>query len=388
MEEEAAKDTTFHCSFHDSETIYPHRSSPTGAPTGPVATPIISEHQPLGRTRPLVLVAFVSGALGQDTSNDASTVSPQDIYDLSEDDFKLWLSGRQPKAWEAGSSNTNPPTTTTTTTTTPRATSSVSVFRTTTPTPTTPATPSFLTTSTTIPPTVPPSDGKSWFEEEDTATPRPSTVLGEQFRPAGEDFAQWLERQMNRVQEVTFVPQTTLTGDQLAGAGLVTRLTTIRNRIPATTFHPLPVTDYAPVTTPTPPTTAPTYLPTAQGTIAPAVAPGPLDLQQWLRDQLQTSQRLTDNLLAQWGQGGSVVRSDGHHYTPSAVSYQTSALIHGLQGVSHSGHVRNEPIPVAVHTPIRRVFYPAGSFVYSHPQVPQYGSFVGNYKAPLVIKYQ
>uniref|UniRef100_A0A182WJW5 Uncharacterized protein n=1 Tax=Anopheles minimus TaxID=112268 RepID=A0A182WJW5_9DIPT len=337
----------------------------------------------------LVLVAFVSGALGQDTSNDASTVSPQDIYDLSEDDFKLWLSGRQPKAWDAGSSNTSPPTTTTTT---PSTTTSASVFRTTTST--TPATPSFLTTSTPIPPTFPPSDGKSWFEEEDTVTSRPA-VLGEQFKPAGEDFAQWLERQMNRVQQVTFVPQTTLTGDQLAGAGLVTRLTTIRNRIPATTSHPLPVTDFAPVTTPTPSTTAPTYLPTPQGTIAPAAAaPGPHDLQQWLRDQLQTSQRLTDNLLAQWGAGGSIVRSDGHHYTPSAVSYQTSALIHGLQGVSHSGQVRNEPIPVAVHhnapsnvPSIRRVFYPAGSFFYSHPQVPHYGSFVGNYKSPLVIKY-
>ncbi|XP_053667261.1 uncharacterized protein LOC128716366 [Anopheles marshallii] len=334
----------------------------------------------------LVLVAFVAGALGQDTSNDASTVSPQDIYDLSEDDFKLWLSGRQPKAWEGGASNTSP----SATTTTPRPTTPASVFRTTTPA-TTPSTPSFLTTSTTIRPTAPFSDGKSWFEEEDTATAGPA-VLGEQFKPAGENFEQWLERQMNRVQEVTFVPQTTLTGDQLAGAGLVTRLTTIRNRIPATTFRSVPVTDFAPVTTPTPPIPAPAYLPAApQGSIASTASSGPLDLQQWLRDQLQTSQRLTDNLLAQWGASGAIVRADGHHYTPNAVSYQTSALIHGLQGVSHSGHVRNEPVPVTVQrrpTPNvpRRVFYPAGSFFYSHPQVPQYGSFVGH-QTPLVIKY-
>uniref|UniRef100_A0A182RQW9 Uncharacterized protein n=1 Tax=Anopheles funestus TaxID=62324 RepID=A0A182RQW9_ANOFN len=332
----------------------------------------------------LVLVAFVASALGQSTSNDASTVSPQDIYDLSDDDFKLWLSGRQPKAWDAGSSNSNP----STTTTTPRTTSSASVFRTTTSV-TTPTPPSFLTTSTTIRPT----DGKSWFEEEETVTSQPA-VLGEQFKPAGEDFAQWLERQMHRVQEVTFVPQTTLTGDQLAGAGLVTRLTTIRNRIPATTFHPAPESDFTPVTTPNPPTAAPAYLPTEQPVISPAAAPGTVDLQQWLRDQLQTSQRLTDNLLAQWGASGSILRSDGQHYTPNAVSYQTSALIHGLQGVSHSGQVRNEPVPVAVQhgaspsvPTIRRVFYPAGSFFYSHPQVPHYGPFVGNYKTPLVIKY-
>ncbi|XP_052893617.1 uncharacterized protein LOC128301267 [Anopheles moucheti] len=337
----------------------------------------------------LVLVAFVAGVLGQDTTNDASTVSPQDIYDLSEDDFKLWLSGRQPKAWEGGSSNTSP----SVITTTPRTTTPVSVFRTTTPA-TTPSTPSFLTTattSTTIRPTDPFSDGKSWFEEEDTATARPA-VLGEQFKPAGEDFEQWLERQMNRVQEVSFVSQTTLTGDQLAGAGLVTRLTTIRNRIPTTTFHSVPVTDFAPVTTPTPHAIpAPTYLPAGQGSIGSAASSGALDLQQWLRDQLQTSQRLTDNLLVQWGPSGAIVRSDGHHYTPNAVSYQTSALIHGLQGVAHSGHVRNEPIPVtAQHRPTpnvpRRVFYPAGSFIYSHPQVPQYGSFVGH-QTPLVIKY-
>ncbi|XP_050075030.1 transcription initiation factor TFIID subunit 12-like [Anopheles maculipalpis] len=344
----------------------------------------------------LVAVTLVAGVLGQDTSNDASTVSPQDIYDLSDDDFKLWLSGRQPKAWE-GDSASSSSSIVSTTTTTPRTTTPPSVFRTTTTTTTTtPTTPSFLTTtSQTISPNEPsPSDVKSWFEEEETVTSRPD-VLGEQFKPAGEDFAQWLERQMNRVQEVTFVPQTTLTGDQLAGAGLVTRLTTIRNRIPATTFPPLPVTDFAPVPTTTPPAPAPSlaseYLPVAeQGTIAPAVAPGPLDLQQWLRDQLQTSQRLTDNLLAQWTPGGSIVRSDGHHYTPNAVSYQTSALVHGLQGVSHSGHVRNQPIPVAVHhsaPSIRRVFYPSGSFIYAQPQVPQYGSFVGSYKTPLVIKY-
>ncbi|XP_035907808.1 mucin-5AC-like isoform X1 [Anopheles stephensi] len=346
----------------------------------------------------LVAVTLVAGVLGQDTSNDASTVSPQDIYDLSEDDFKLWLSGRQPKAWEGGSSSSS----SSTATSAPQTTTLPSVFRTTTnntpttPT-TTPTTPNFLTTSTTIRPIEPSSDGKSWFEEEDTATPRPD-LLGDQFKPAGEDFAQWLERQMNRVQEVTFVPQTTLTGDQLAGAGLVTRLTTIRNRIPATTFPPLPVTDFAPVTTSAPPpppapapSSAPAYLPAEQDTIAPAAAaPGPLDLQQWLRDQLQTSQRLTDNLLAQWTPSGSIVRSDGQHYTPNAVSYQTSALVHGLHGVSHSGHVRHQPIPVAVHhnaPTIRRVFYPAGSFIYSHPPVPQYSSYVGNYKAPLVIKY-
>ncbi|XP_035907811.1 mucin-5AC-like isoform X2 [Anopheles stephensi] len=320
----------------------------------------------------LVAVTLVAGVLGQDTSNDASTVSPQDIYDLSEDDFKLWLSGRQPKAWEGGSSSSS----SSTATSAPQTTTLPSVFRTTTnntpttPT-TTPTTPNFLTTSTTIRPIEPSSDGKSWFEEEDTATPRP---------------------------DLTFVPQTTLTGDQLAGAGLVTRLTTIRNRIPATTFPPLPVTDFAPVTTSAPPpppapapSSAPAYLPAEQDTIAPAAAaPGPLDLQQWLRDQLQTSQRLTDNLLAQWTPSGSIVRSDGQHYTPNAVSYQTSALVHGLHGVSHSGHVRHQPIPVAVHhnaPTIRRVFYPAGSFIYSHPPVPQYSSYVGNYKAPLVIKY-
>uniref|UniRef100_A0A182KBB6 Uncharacterized protein n=1 Tax=Anopheles christyi TaxID=43041 RepID=A0A182KBB6_9DIPT len=342
----------------------------------------------------LVLVAFVSGVLGQDASNEASTVSPQAIYDLSEDDFKLWLSGRQPKAWEGGSPSSSTPTTTTTPST-PSTTTPVSVVRTTS-TSTTPAPPNFLTT--TALPSIPSSDGKSWLEEEeDIATPG-SDVLGEQFKPAGEDFAQWLERQMNRVQEVTFVPQTTLAGDQQPGAGLVTRLTTIRNRIPATTYQPM--TDFVPVTTSQRPlpshqtTTAPSYLPVEQGTNVPAAIPAPLDLHQWLRDQLQTSHRLTDNLLAQWTPGGTLVRSDGHHYTPNAVSYQTSALIHGLQGVSHSGHVRNEPIHspvVAVHTtapPIRRVFYPAGSFFYSHPQVPQYGSFVGHYKTPLVIKYQ
>uniref|UniRef100_A0A182PXZ8 Uncharacterized protein n=1 Tax=Anopheles epiroticus TaxID=199890 RepID=A0A182PXZ8_9DIPT len=341
----------------------------------------------------LVLVAFVASVLGQDASNEASTVSPQDIFDLSEDDFKLWLSGRQPKAWEGGSTSTGS-STSTTTTTTPRTTTSASVFRTTS-TSTTPSPTSFQTTSTstTSRPSIPFTDGKSWFEEEDTATHRPD-VLGEQFKPAGEDFAQWLERQMNRVQEVSFVPQTTLTGDLLPGAGLVTRLTTIRNRIPATTFRP--VTDFVPVTTSPPPppqpteqTTASSYLPFEQGTTAPAAIPAPIDLHQWLRDQLQTSQRLTDNLLAQWAPGGTIVRSDGQHYTPNAVSYQSSALIHGVQGVSHSGHVLNSPV-VAVHTtatPIRRVFYPAGSFIYSHPQEPQYGSFVGSYKSPLVIKY-
>uniref|UniRef100_A0A182XP96 DUF4794 domain-containing protein n=1 Tax=Anopheles quadriannulatus TaxID=34691 RepID=A0A182XP96_ANOQN len=351
----------------------------------------------------LALVAFAASALGQDASSEASTVSPQAIFDLSEDDFKLWISGRQPKAWEGEASSSG---TTTTPASTPRTTTPASVFRTTS-TPTTPAPPSFLTTTTSTTTTspfdsFPPSDGKSWFEEEegDTATPRPD-VLGEQFKPAGEDFAQWLERQMNRVQEVTFVPQTTLTGDQLPGAGLVTRLTTNRNRIPATTFQP--VTDYVPVTTTPPPpppspsshqTSAPAYLPVEQVTHAHAPAatiPAPLDLHQWLRDQLQTSQRLTNNLLAQWTPGGAIVRSDGHHYTPNAVSYQSSALIHGLQGVSHSGHLRHEPV-VAVHTtatPIRRVFYPAGSFIYSQPApVPQYGSFVGHYKTPLVIKYQ
>ncbi|XP_019557696.3 uncharacterized protein LOC109426622 [Aedes albopictus] len=34
------------------------------------------------------------------TSNDTSTDSPDDIYSLDEEDFKLWIAGRTPKAWE------------------------------------------------------------------------------------------------------------------------------------------------------------------------------------------------------------------------------------------------------------------------------------------------
>uniref|UniRef100_A0A182TW91 Uncharacterized protein n=1 Tax=Anopheles melas TaxID=34690 RepID=A0A182TW91_9DIPT len=246
----------------------------TGAGSTPVATQnLVSEDRPPERARPLALVAFAASASGQNAASEASTVSPQAIFDLSEDDFKLWISGRQPKAWEGEASSSG---TTTTPASTPRTTTPASVFRTTS-TSTTPAPPSFLTTTTSTTTTTspfdsfPPSDGKSWFEEEegDTATPRPD-VLGEQFKPAGEDFAQWLERQMNRVQEVTFVPQTTLTGDQLPGAGLVTRLTTNRNRIPATTFQP--VTDYVPVTT-TPPPPPPPPSPSAHQTSAPAYLP-------------------------------------------------------------------------------------------------------------------
>uniref|UniRef100_A0A182NJV0 Uncharacterized protein n=1 Tax=Anopheles dirus TaxID=7168 RepID=A0A182NJV0_9DIPT len=343
----------------------------------------------------LVLAIAIASVWCQDTSNDASTVSPQDIYDLTEEDFQIWLSGRQPKAWESGSSSAS----SSTTTSAPPTTTPPSVFRTT----TTSTTPSFLTTTPSPDTDQPfdlPSDGKSWFGEEDTVTPRPD-VLGEQFKPAGEDFAQWLNRQMNRVQEVTFVPQTTLAGDQLQGAGLVTRLTTIRNRIPVTTFRPAYETDLAPVTTapqpPPPPPPAPAPVAPAHTATGHGGAPGQLDLHQWLRDQLQTSQQLTGNLLAQWTPGGSIVRSDGHHYTPNAVSFQSSALIHGLQGVSHSGHVRNSPVvavhphnpPTPHHIPGRRVFYPAGSFFYSQPQPApvQYGSFVGHFKTPLVIKY-
>uniref|UniRef100_A0A182QYW4 Uncharacterized protein n=1 Tax=Anopheles farauti TaxID=69004 RepID=A0A182QYW4_9DIPT len=341
----------------------------------------------------LVLVAVVSSSVWcqQPVSNEASTVSPQDIYDLTEEDFQLWISGRQPKAWVSGSSDSSP-----TTTSTPRTTTPPSVLRTTSSTSTTTTTTTTTAAPDTFQPFVPPTDGNSWFGEDDTVTPRPD-VLGEQFKPAGEDFAQWLNRQMNRVQEVSFVPQTTLAGDQLQGAGLVTRLTTIRNRIPFTTFRPPYETDFTPATT-TPVTAPPPPPPPAPP--APAApqahtSSGQFDLQQWLRDQLQTSQRLTDNLLAQWTPGGSVVRSDGHRYTPNAVSFQTSALIHGIQGVTHSGHVRNDHVAVhpttTVHhqLPGRRVFYPTGSFFYTQPQpapVP-YGSYVGDFKAPLVIKY-
>ncbi|XP_058123470.1 mucin-2-like [Anopheles ziemanni] len=382
----------------------------------------------------VLLAVVVCGIGGQNAPQEASTVAPEDIFSLSEEDFQLWISGRQPKAW--GGSGEGAGSNTVGTTTTPRTTAA-SVFR------TTSTTPSPSTASTTAAPQAttpnplefftvgspPESDGKSWFEGEEDATLRPD-VLGDQFRPAGEDFAQWLDRQMNKVQEVTFTPQTTLTGDQFPG--LVTRLTTVRNRIPTpTTFAPSAADA---VTLPPPPAPSPastSFAPLPQlepiSPIVPSTTFGgqpangggqqPVDLQKWLRDQLQLSQSLTDRLLAQWSPSGAFIRTDGHRYTPSAVSYQTSALIHGFQGVSHTGHIRNEPplpfpgtshstdsylshqkpavqpapTPVAPVVPIRRlqptaapVFFPApGSYYYSAPSVP----FVGHYRAPVVINY-
>uniref|UniRef100_A0AAG5DGA3 Uncharacterized protein n=1 Tax=Anopheles atroparvus TaxID=41427 RepID=A0AAG5DGA3_ANOAO len=379
----------------------------------------------------VLLVVLVSGAFGQATSpSDASTVAPDDIFSLSEEDFQLWISGRQPKAWGSadgsGSNSLDTTSTSTTTTTTPRSTLP-SVFRTTSTT--TPSPPSAIGTTSTTPnpldffttrPSGTPSDGKSWFEDDGSDNTVQPDILGDQFKPAGEDFAQWLERQMNRVQEVTFTLQTTLTGDPFPG--LVTRLTTIRNRIPApTTFAPSSAGSDAAVTLPPPTTTAP-FPPLAPSTTFVTQQPAsaqPVDLQKWLRDQLQLSQSLTDQLLAQWSPSGSFVRADGHSYQPTAVSYQTSALIHGLQGVSHSGQVRNDhnspplPFPGTSHTtdsylshqrpPVNTtpapaapiairhgqpaVFYPSGSFYYSQPAVPHYGAYVGGYRAPVVINY-
>ncbi|KFB48690.1 AGAP006147-PA-like protein [Anopheles sinensis] len=382
----------------------------------------------------VLLTVVVCGIWGQNTPQEVSTVAPEDIFSLSEEDFQLWISGRQPKAW--GGSSAGSDSNTVGTTTTPRTTSA-SVFRTTSTTPspfstrTTPTTqattPNPLEFFTVRPP--PESDGKSWFEDEDDGTLRPD-VLGDQFRPAGEDFAQWLDRQMNKVQEVTFTPQTTLTGDQFPG--LVTRLTTVRNRIPApTTFAPSAADAVTVPPTPLPPSPASTSFPALPqlepiSPIVPSTAfagqptigggQQPVDLQKWLRDQLQLSQSLTDRLLAQWSPNGAFIRTDGHRYTPTAVSYQTSALIHGLQGVSHTGQIRNDPplpfpgtshstdsylshqkptvqpapTPVAPVVPIRRVqptvapvFFPAGSYYYSAPSVP----FVGHYRAPVVINY-
>ncbi|XP_050092089.1 mucin-5B-like [Anopheles aquasalis] len=372
------------------------------------------------RRRLLLVLMLVAGVLGQQDST--STVSPQSIFDLNEEDFKLWLSGREPKAWQGGGSASGA-------TTTPATTTAESVFRTTStterPSTTTSSTTSSRTTDATLPPPTFPSfqpadGGKSWLEEEAPTTPS-SDVLGQQFRPAGEDFAQWLERQMNKVQEVSFVPQTTLGGDQVQGlTGLVTRVTTIRNRIPSSSpFGPSTVPTFAPVT----PSTVAPFAPQP-----PIVGPStailgqpdgrPEDLQQWLRDQLQTSQQLTDRLLSQWTPSGTVIRGHaGDGYQPSAVSYQTSALIHGVGGVAHAAqhrfdqHQQQLPFPGTSHStdgylshqkPITTShqqqqqqqqqlavnYLPHGGYYYSRPVAgPLFGPYVTSHGAPFLINY-
>ncbi|XP_055610413.1 transcription factor SPT20 homolog [Uranotaenia lowii] len=81
-----------------------------------------------------ILAVFATVISGQNSGfdNETSTVSAQDIYDLNEEDFQLWLSGRQPKAWESttmggrtiGSSSSTTTRRTTTTTAAPSNTSS------------------------------------------------------------------------------------------------------------------------------------------------------------------------------------------------------------------------------------------------------------------------
>ncbi|ETN67223.1 hypothetical protein AND_000971 [Anopheles darlingi] len=372
--------------------------------------------------RRLLLLTLVVGVLGQ--QDGSSTVSPQSIFDLNEEDFKLWLSGREPKAWQGNSGSSL------TTTSTP-ATPAESVFRTTSTTErpsTTTISPTIRSSSSSsdiLPPlTFPsalPDGGKSWFEEEAPTTPS-SDVLGQQFRPAGEDFAQWLERQMNKVQEVSFEPQTTLSGDQLQGVtGLVTRVTTIRNRIPPSPFGPSTVPTFSPVTAaPVPPVAGPSTAILGQSDGRP------LDLQQWLREQLQTSQQLTDRLLSQWTPSGTVIRGHaGEGYQPNAVSYQSSALIHGLGGVTHAAHHRfdqqqhqqqqhqqqlpfpgtshatdaylshQKPLPAPVESPhttsqpqLAVNYLPHGGYYYSRPVAgPLFGSYVTNHGAPFLINY-
>ncbi|XP_035789736.1 mucin-5B-like [Anopheles albimanus] len=380
--------------------------------------------------RRLLLLMLVAGVLGQQDST--STVSPQSIFDLNEEDFKLWLSGREPKAWQGDSGLSSMTTTTTSTPATPvesvfRTTSTTERPSTTTTSSTTSSSSSIRTLAATLPPppfpTVQPDGGKSWFEEDAPTTPS-SDVLGQQFRPAGEDFAQWLERQMNKVQEVSFVPPSaTLGDDQVQGVtGLVTRVTTIRNRIPPSPFGPSTVPTFSPVTEVTPSTVAPFAPP------APVVGPStailgqsdgrPLDLQQWLRDQLQTSQQLTDRLLSQWTPSGTVIRGHaGEGYQSSAVSYQSSALIHGVAGVAHAAqhrfdqhqqqHHQQLPFPGTSHAtdgylshqkptstspPQQHLavnYLPHGGYYYSRPVAgPLFGSYVTSHGAPFLINYQ
>ncbi|XP_052871917.1 mucin-5AC-like [Anopheles cruzii] len=338
--------------------------------------------------RTLLLLALACGVLGQNVSSTTSTIPPEAIVNLDDDDFQLFLAGREPKAFSGSTTSSNssvttsttPRTTTPTTTTIPprpprldqdlpsdtntisplstfdaelyvlglgkavslnsttysdrttisplstfdaelyvlglgkavslktttysnlptKTTTKESIFRTTTTTPSRPQRP-LSTTSTTSVPKIPVIKGSSWFEEGIPTTPN-SDVLGQQFRPAAQDFTKWLMQQMNK-QEVAFVPQ--------------------HVAVCSTPVH-------AAWSSPVRPTTVAPF---------PAFSSGqPGGHQQSLHSQLQTSQQLTDGLLTLWTPSGPFIQTNGQRYTPPAVSYQTSTVTYGNNGVSHNNH--------------------------------------------------
>ncbi|XP_052871126.1 uncharacterized protein LOC128276707, partial [Anopheles cruzii] len=263
----------------------------------------------------LLLLALACGVLGQNVLSTTSTVPPEAIVNLDDDDFQLFLAGREPKAFSGSTTSSNSSVTTSTTarTTTPPTTPPMTLpmspsTTTTSPRPQTPSTtttpprprtPSPTTSTATTVTRTPMLGGRSLLGESTPTVPN-TNVLGQQFRPAGRDFTNWLMQQMNKFQEVTPVPQ-----------------------------H-VPGQEQAAVSTTARPTTMAPF---------PAFSSGqPSGHQQSLRSQLQTSQQLTDRLLTLWTPSGSYIQTDGLHYTPPAVFYQTPTVTYENDGVSHNNH--------------------------------------------------
>ncbi|XP_058832457.1 defective in tip formation protein A-like [Topomyia yanbarensis] len=138
------------------------------------------------------IVTVLPHVLGQtpESNNETSTVSAQDIFDLNEEDFQLWLSGRVPKAWGT-------PTNISTTTTVPSTTTTVS--------------------STTIGNQIDSIDDQTTVKEELPTTDSPRILPSTSTQPASssndlgpgymyrrpENFQTWLKIHMQQSQQVT-----------------------------------------------------------------------------------------------------------------------------------------------------------------------------------------
>ncbi|XP_052859687.1 uncharacterized protein LOC128266938, partial [Anopheles cruzii] len=313
------------------------------------------------------------GVLGQNVLSTTSTVPPEAIVNLDDDDFQLFLAGREPKAFSGSTTSSNSSVTTSTTarTTTPPMTPRTTTPPTTTTSPRPPRPNS--TTSTTTTTRTPMMGGNSWLEEG-TTTADSTNTLDRQFQQANEDFAQLLQLEQDLPSETSTILSTPPRPQRPMST-------------PSTTSVPkMPViggSSWLEEGTPTAPNSdvlgqqfqpashdftkwvmqqmnkqevafVPQHVPmcservqegvawsstASPTTVAPFAAfssgqPG--GHQEIIHSQLQTSQQLTDGLLTLWTPSGSYIPTDGQRYTPPAVSHQT--VTYGNDGVSHNNH--------------------------------------------------